>query len=85
MANPGFPIELGALGTAVGIGAAVLSSGGDARKLAQIGGMGAAGVGLGMALDPDGSDVESIAGTLIAVMGVLTAVFVGSTFGTSGG
>lgn len=74
----GFPIELGALGTVIGIGAAILSSGGDTRKLSQIGGMTAAGVGLGMALDPDGGEAETIAGTLIAVGGVIAAVWVGN-------
>jgi hypothetical protein len=74
----GYPVELGAIGAVAGIGAAVLSSGGDTRKIAQIGGMTAAGAGLGMALDPEGSQAEAIAGTLIAIGGIVAAVFIGN-------
>jgi hypothetical protein len=74
----GYPVELGALGAVVGIGAAVLTSGGDTRKLAQIGGMTGAGIGLGMALDPEGSDAETLAGGLIAVGSIIAAVFIGN-------
>jgi hypothetical protein len=74
----GFPVELGALGTALGIGAAIVSTGGDTRKIAQVGGMTAAGIGLGMALDPDGDSAETVAGTVIAVVGVLGAIFIGN-------
>jgi len=78
----GFPVELGALGAVVGIGAAILTSGGDTRKLAQVGGMTAAGIGLGMALDPEGSQSETVAGTCIAIGGVVAAVFVGNRWGS---
>jgi len=78
MAVLGFPLELGALGSVIGIGAAILTSGGDTRKLSQIGGMTAAGIGLGMALDPEGSPAETVAGTLIACGGIITAVLVGN-------
>jgi hypothetical protein len=74
----GYPVELGALGAVVGIGSAILTTGGDTRKLAQIGGLTAAGAGLGMALDPEGSQAEAIAGTLIAIGGIVAAVFVGN-------
>jgi hypothetical protein len=78
MANLGYPIEVGSLGAVLGIGAAILSSGGDSRKIAQIGGMTAAGAGLGMALDPEGGEAEAIAGTLIAIGGIIAAVFMGN-------
>jgi hypothetical protein len=72
-----FPAELGALGAALGILVAIVSSGGDARKLAQVGGMTAAGIGLGMALNPDGGTEEAWAGGAIAAGGVLAAICVG--------
>lgn len=78
MASLGFPVELGALGTAIGIGAAVLSSGGDMRKIAQVAGMTGAGIGLGMALDPEGGPAETVAGTLIAVGSLIGAIFIGN-------
>jgi len=82
MANLGFPLELGSLGAVLGIGAAILSTGSDVRKIAQISGTAAAGVGLGMALDPEAGDAEMIAGALIGVGGIVAAVFVGNRWGT---
>jgi hypothetical protein len=77
MADLGFPVALGSLGATLGIGAAVLSPGGDARKLSQIAGLTVAGAGLGMALDPAGDDVESVAGIVAMVLGTGLAVFGG--------
>lgn len=82
MANLGFPIELGSIGAVVGIGAAILSAGSDTRKIAQIGGLTAAGVGLGMALDPEAGEAEMIAGGLIGVGGLIGAIFIGNRWGT---
>jgi hypothetical protein len=77
MSEVGFPMSLGSLGAVAGIGAAVLSPGGDARKLSQIGGLTLAGVGLGMALDPTGDDTESVLGIAAMVLGTGLAVFGG--------
>lgn len=82
MANLGFPLELGSLGAVLGIGAAILSTGSDVRKIAQIGGTTAAGVGLGMALDPEAGSAEMIAGSLIGIGGIVAAVFVGNRWGS---
>jgi hypothetical protein len=82
MADLGIPIELGSLGAVLGIGAAILSTGSDVRKIAQIAGTTAAGVGLGMALDPEAGDAEMIAGGLIGVGGIIAAVFVGNRWGS---
>jgi hypothetical protein len=82
MANLGFPLELGSLGAVLGIGAAILSAGSDTRKIAQIGGLTAAGVGLGMALDPDAGDAEMIAGGLVGVGGLVAAIWVGNRWGS---
>jgi hypothetical protein len=82
MANLGFPLELGSLGAVLGIGAAILSAGSDTRKISQIAGMTAAGVGLGMALDPEADQAEMLAGTLIGIGGLVGAVFVGNRWGS---
>lgn len=82
MANLGFPLELGSLGAVLGIGAAILSTGSDTRKIAQIAGTTAAGVGLGMALDPEADQAEMIAGGLIGCGGIIAAVFLGNRWGT---
>jgi hypothetical protein len=82
MANLGFPLELGSLGAVLGIGAAILSTGSDTRKIAQIGGTTAAGIGLGMALDPEADQAEMLAGALIGVGGIVAAIFVGNRWGS---
>ena len=82
MADLGFPIELGSLGAVLGIGAAILSTGSDTRKICQIAGTTAAGVGLGMALDPEAGDAEMLAGTLIGIGGLIGAVFLGNRWGS---
>jgi len=82
MANLGFPLELGSLGAVLGIGAAILSTGSDTRKIAQIAGTAAAGIGLGMALDPEADNAEVIAGTLVGIGGLIGAVFVGNRWGS---
>jgi hypothetical protein len=71
----GEAMQLGSLGAVVGIGAAVLTPGSDMRKLSQIGGLTAAGVGLGMLLDPD--DSSTLLGGALAATGLLVAVFGG--------
>jgi hypothetical protein len=77
MSDLGYPVQVGSLGAVLGVGAAILTSGSDARKVSQIGGLTAAGVGLGMMLDPDGSGLETIVGLAAMLIGTSYAVFGG--------
>jgi len=78
MADLGYPVSFGSLGAVTGIGAAVLTTGTDARKIFQIGGLALVGVGGGMALDPESGDVETIAGGVLFAVGLLGALFGGN-------
>lgn len=72
----GPPIELGALGLAGGMVAAVVTSGDGTKKISQIGGYGAAGFGLGMLMDSlnDGSIFEGLLGGVLLLGGVSLAL-----------
>jgi hypothetical protein len=78
MADLGYPSSLGSLGAVVGIGAAVVTTGSDARKVFQIAGLTAAGAGLGMALDPEGSEPEAWLGVAVGILGLGAALFGGN-------
>jgi hypothetical protein len=67
-------MALGSLGAVLGIGAAVLTTGSDGRKVCQIGGLTLAGVGLGLMTDPDD---DTLVGAAVGLLGVGTAVFGG--------
>jgi hypothetical protein len=71
----GYPVSLGSLGAVLGIGAAIVTSGSDARKVYQIAGLTAAGAGLGLATEPDGSP---LLGTIVGLLGLSAALFGGN-------
>jgi hypothetical protein len=77
----GPPIELAALGLAGGMVAAVVTSGDGTKKVSQIGGYGAAGLGLGMLLDGlnDASLLEGLLGGVLLLGGVSIALTGGSS------
>jgi hypothetical protein len=75
--SAGFAVSLGSLGAVLGITAAVISTGSDGRKVAQIAGLTLAGVGLGLFLDPDGGAGETTAGLAAGALGTGIAVFGG--------
>jgi hypothetical protein len=78
MADLGYPTSLGSLGAVVGIGAAVVTTGSDARKVYQIAGLTVAGAGLGMAVDPEASAPEAWLGVAVSVLGLGAALFGGN-------
>jgi hypothetical protein len=78
MADLGYPTSLASLGAVVGVGAAVVTTGTDARKVYQIAGLAAAGAGLGMMADPDGSTSEAWLGAAVGILGLGAALFGGN-------
>lgn len=74
----GYPASLASLGAVVGIGAAVVTTGTDTRKIYQIAGLTAAGAGFGMAVDPGGSGGEQLVGASLMITGLVAAIFGGN-------
>jgi hypothetical protein len=76
--DPGYSASLGSLGAVVGVGTAIVTTGSDTRKVYQIAGLTAAGVGAGMAIDPQNSGGEQLAGSVLAAIGLASAIFGGN-------